>query len=185
MPHQIEGFKIAERTRTNARQYMWAMLIAGLIGSLSAFGAHLHVKYKLGAASAKMNPWVVGFGWEAYNRLSSWLNMPQQWDELCAVFTGIGFLGVIFLTVMKSIYLWWPFHPVGYAVSASWSMGLMWCPLFISWLIKSIVLRSSGLKGFRTTLPFFLGLILGEFTIASITNILGILFKWRIYVFWG
>ncbi|MBC7328502.1 hypothetical protein H5T87_10410 [bacterium] len=185
MPHQIEGFKIAERTRTNARQYMWAMLIAGFIGSLSAFWAHLHVRYKLGASSAKMSPWVVGFGWEAYNRLSSWLTMPQQRDNFCAIFTGVGFLGVIFLMIMKSRYLWWPFHPVGYAVSASWTMGLMWFPIFISWLIKFIVLKSSGLKGFRNSLPFFLGLILGEFTIASITNILGILFHWQIYFFWG
>ncbi len=185
MPHQIEGFKIAERTRTNIRQYMWAMLLAGLIGSLSAFWAHLHVRYKLGASSARVSPWVAGFGWEAYNRLSSWLNMPQQRDELCAVFTGMGFFGVVFLMLMKNKYLWWPFHPVGYAVSASWTMGLMWFPIFISWLIKYTVLKSSGLRGFRTALPFFLGLVLGEFTIASITNILGILFKWQIYFFWG
>lgn len=185
MPHQIEGFKIAERSGTNTRLYMGAMLFSGLVGSFSAFWAHLHVRYKLGAASAKMSPWVVGFGWEAYNRLSSWLNISHQRDNLCAIFTGIGFLGVIFLMLMKNHYLWWPFHPVGYAVSASWTMGLMWFPIFISWLIKFCVLRTSGLRGYRTTLPFFLGLVLGEFTIASITNILGILFKWQIYFFWG
>lgn len=185
MPHQIEGFKIAERSGTNVRLYMWAMLFASLIGSLSAFWAHLHVRYKLGAASAKMSPWVVGFGWEAYNRLSSWLNIAPQRDNMCAIFTGVGFFGVILLMLMKNHYLWWPFHPVGYAVSASWTMGLMWFPIFISWLIKYSVLRTSGLKGYRTTLPFFLGLVLGEFTIASITNILGILFKWQIYFFWG
>jgi hypothetical protein len=185
MPHQIEGLKLAERTDTNYRQYLYAMLLAGFIGSLSAFWAHLYVRYKLGAASAKISPWVVGFGWEAYNRLSSWLNMPQSRDILCFVFTSFGFIGVIFLMLMKNFYIWWPFHPVAYAISASWSMGLMWFPLFISWLIKFFVLKSSGLKGYRKTLPFFQGLILGEFVIASITNILGIFFKWQIYFFWG
>jgi hypothetical protein len=185
MPHQLEGFKIAERLGLGYRQYMVAMLIASLIGSFSAFWALLQADYKFGAASAKMPPWIVGFGWEAYNRLDSWLKMPQHRDNFCAIFTFWGFLFSVFLVFMKGRYLWWPFHPVGYAVSSSWAMGLMWCPIFIAWLVKFIVLKSSGLKGFRYTLPFFLGLILGEFVVSSIANILGIIFNWQIYRFWG
>ncbi len=185
MPHQIEGFKIAERMGGNARLYMWAMLLASFIGSLSAFWALLSTFYKYGAASAKLPPWVLGFGWESYNRLSSWLQMPRERDIFCGLFTAFGFLFCLFLMVMKGKFLWWPFHPVGYAVSSSWAMGLMWFPIFWAWLIKFIVLRVSGLKGYRHALPFFLGLVLGEFTIASINNILGIFFQWQIYRFWG
>lgn len=185
MPHQLEGFKIAERLNLDYRQYMWAMLIASLVGSFSAFWTLLQANYKLGASSAKMPPWVVGFGWEAYNRLDSWLKMPQQRDILCSIFTGWGFLFAVFLILMKGKFLWWPFHPVGYAVSSSWAMGLMWCPIFIAWLAKFIILKSTGLKGYRYTLPFFLGLILGEFVIGSIANILGLVFNWQIYRFWG
>lgn len=185
MPHQLEGFKIAERLHLDYRQYMIAMLIASLVGSFSAFLTLLQANYKFGASSAKMPPWVVGFGWEAYNRLESWLKMPQERDILCAIFTGWGFLFSVFLILMKGRFIWWFFHPVGYAVSSSWAMGLMWCPIFIAWLAKFIVLKSSGLKGYRYTLPFFLGLVLGEFVIGSIANILGLLLNWQIYRFWG
>lgn len=185
MPHQLEGFKIAERLNLDYRQYMWAMLLASLVGSFSAFFTLLGANYKFGASSAKMPPWVVHFGWEAYNRLDSWLKMPQERDILCSVFTGWGFLFAVFLILMKGKFIWWPFHPVGYAVSSSWAMGLMWCPIFIAWLGKFIVLKSSGLKGYRHTLPFFLGLVLGEFVVGSIANILGLIFNWQIYRFWG
>ncbi len=184
MPHQIEGLKIAERTRVDARQYMWAMLLASFIGSLASFWALLHTYYKLGA-TGKAAPWVTGYGWEAFNRLHSWLTMPQERDNLCALFTFWGFLSTLVLVFIRGKYFWWPFHPVGYAVSSSWSMGLLWLPIFIAWFIKFAVLNISGLRGYRLTLPFFLGLILGEFVIGGLTNIFGIFFNWQIYCFWG
>jgi hypothetical protein len=111
--------------------------------------------------------------------------MPQERDNLCSVFTFWGFLSTFVLVFVRSRYFWWPFHPIGYAVSSSWSMNLLWLPIFIAWMVKFFVLRVAGLRGYRETLPFFLGLILGEFTIGSLTNILGIFFNWRIYPFWG
>jgi hypothetical protein len=64
-------------------------------------------------------------------------------------------------------------------------MNLMWFPIFIAWLAKFIILKATGLKGYRTALPFFFGLVLGEFTVGSLANILGILLDWQIYHFWG
>jgi hypothetical protein len=185
MPHQIEGFKIAERLEINPRKFMWIMFLASFIGSFVAFWALLDLYYRIGAASAKVVGPATWFGWEPYNRLSSWIETPAKRDDLCSVFTGVGFAVCLFLIFMKTTFFWWPFHPVGYAVSSSWSMSWMWFPIFIGWLAKFIILKSTGLKGYRTALPFFFGLILGEFTVGSLANILGILFDWRIYHFWG
>ena len=52
----------------------------------------------------------------------------------------------------------WPFHPLGFAVTASWRSTLVWMPLFIAWLLKLVILRY-GVGGFRRSLPFFYGLI--------------------------
>ena len=75
--------------------------------------------------------------------------------------------------------------PVGLAVSSSWAMGYMWFPLMIAWLVKYLILRGSGLRGYRSALPFFLGLIMGEFIIGSMCNIAGLLFGFELYRFWG
>jgi hypothetical protein len=64
-------------------------------------------------------------------------------------------------------------------------MNWMWLSIFLAWLAKAGLLRWGGLKGYRAALPFFLGLILGEFMVGSIANILGIIGDWQIYRFWG
>ena len=106
-------------------------------------------------------------------------------DPLDAWFLGGGFAVSLFLMAMRTAFLWWPFHPVGLAVSSSWAMNYMWFPLFIAWVAKAAILRSSGLKGYRTALPFFLGLVLGEFVIGGFWNLVGLIFRLEIYRFWG
>jgi len=185
MPHQLEGFKLAERLGYSYRQLFWAMLATLFLGSLAAFWALLHVYYDVGAASAKCVGPSTWFGWEPYNRLRSWLVVPRERDELSTVFTVVGFSVAVFLMSMRVQVLRWPFHPVGYAVSSSWAMNWMWMSIFLAWLAKSFILKALGLRGYRRAIPFFLGLILGEFIVGSVANILGIIFDWQIYRFWG
>jgi hypothetical protein len=187
MPHQLEGFRLATLSGVSTRPLLWVMLAAGVWGTLCAFWALLHVYYVLGAATAKIAvPGVPTiFGWEPYRRLEGWIESPQMRDPLETQFLVGGFLFSLFLMVMRGNFLWWPFHPVGLAVSSSWAMGYMWFPILIAWLLKRVILRGGGLQGYRTAVPFFLGLVLGEFVVGSIWNILGIVFQFEIYKFWG
>ena len=91
----------------------------------------------------------------------------------------------LFLTAMRGRFLWWPFHPVGLAVSSSWAMQYMWCPLLIAWTVKYLIMRGGGLRGYRAALPFFLGLMLGEFVVGSLCNLAGLFFGFELYRFWG
>jgi len=43
---------------------------------------------------------------------------------------GIGFVFTMSLLVIRSQFLWWPFHLVKYAVSGWWIIGRLWFPLF-------------------------------------------------------
>jgi len=185
MPHQLEGFKLAEWSGFSTRRFFWAMILASLWGSFCAFWALLHVYYQLGAATGKIVGPSVWFGWEPYNRISSWVSLPTRPDLWATSFTAIGFLFTMFLTAMRITFIWWPFQPVGFAISSSWAMHLMWLPLFIAWLSKFLILRHLGLQGYRRALPFFLGLVLGEFLVGSVLNIVGLIFGLQIYRFWG
>jgi hypothetical protein len=188
MPHQMEGFKLAQVTGVRMRPFMWLMLAVGVWGCLCAFWALLHVYYDLGAATAKMQvPQVPQiFGREPWQRMERWTTPPgpvrdpaQTWGVL------VGLCLSLFLTAMRGRFLWWPFHPVGLAVSSSWAMNLMWFPLMLAWVLKTAILRGGGLRAYRTALPFFLGLMLGEFVVGSLCNIAGILFGFELYRFWG
>lgn len=188
MPHQLEGFKLAQVTGLRMRPLMWVMLGASLWGCLCGFWALLHAYYQVGAATAQVQvpgvPQV--FGREPWLRMARWVTPPGPMrDPAQTWFILGGLLFSLFLTAMRGQFLWWPFHPVGLAVSSSWAMGYMWFSLMLAWSLKYAILRGSGLSGYRKALPFFLGLILGEFIVGSLCNIAGLLFGFELYRFWG
>ena len=41
-------------------------------------------------------------------------------------------------------------------------------PGFLGWLAKSLILRYGGVKMYREALPFFIGLVLGDYAISSL-----------------
>ena len=103
------------------------------------------------------------------------------WMMAGALALGVGF--TIFLTAMRTRFLWWPFHPAGFAVSGSWSMSLFAPSLLISWLVKSLLLRYGGMGSYRPATHFFMGLILGEFVAGFGWGLLGNLLHLRMYNF--
>ena len=96
----------------------------------------------------------------------------------------MGFLFAIFLQSMRMKFMWWPFHPLGFAISGNWEMNLVWMPLMIAWVIKSLVIKYGGHKAYSKGTPIFLGLILGQFVVGSILNIVSIALHIPSYMFW-
>jgi len=177
MPFQLEAFKMAEQTgaRREMRGWFWALLLAGGFGMLCAFWALLHTDYMYGMK------WADTSGWDRY---TGWLKAPKPANTSAALAIVVGFLFAAFLQAMRVRFFWWPFHPLAYAVSSSWEMNLLWLPLFIAWLTKVVLLRYGGMRTFSAALPFFYGLILGQFIPGSLLNIWGIMTQNPTYQFW-
>jgi hypothetical protein len=179
MPYQLETFKLAERTGSSGRNMFIAMLVSVFLGILATFWAFLHSSHQVGMAGR-----LEWFGWEPFNRLQRWIINPTSPDYSTGMFLGIGFVTTIFFTVMRSRFLWWPLHPAGYAVSNSWGLEVTWFPILISCVAKFIILRYGGLKAHRRAMPFFFGLILGEFVVGSIWSVIGTVTGINTYAFW-
>jgi hypothetical protein len=64
-------------------------------------------------------------------------------------------------------------------------MGKLWACIFLAWAAKALITRYGGAKAYRAALPFFVGLVLGEFAIGSIWGILGAIIRRPVYLFWG
>jgi hypothetical protein len=56
-------------------------------------------------------------------------------------------------------------------------MPWLWFPFFIAWALKLVVLHAGGLKLYRQTLPFFLGLVLGDYVMGAIWSLIGVVFN--------
>ena len=127
----------------------------------------------IGLGSGKLTgPVAWAFGNDPWNRMSNWLQSPKSPDggAMAAYVFGTGM--TVLLASLRTRLLWWPLHPAGYVVGCSFALMRLWLPLFTSFVLKSLILRFGGLKGYRLALPFFIGLIVGEFTAGFIRTLL-------------
>ena len=97
---------------------------------------------------------------------------------------GSGFLFAGLLTLVRWHVPWFPLHPLAYAVAPGWGMRNLWSCILIGGLLKAVVTRYGGMTGYRTAVPFFLGLLLGECVVGSLWSIFGLLTGLPTYDFW-
>lgn len=168
MPHQLEGFKMALRMQLNQRRLMVAILVGTLVGILGAFWAFLHYGYEVG-----MRGRLEWFGFEPFNRLQSRLTNPREPNLNVLAYLPAGTILYVVLAGLRNRFFWWPLHPVGFAVSNSWGANVTWFPVFIGWALKVSVLRWGGRRTHMRAVPFFLGLMLGEFAVGTFWSLFG------------
>ena len=185
MPQQMEGMKLTEGTGGSMRAVSRWMLAAGGLAAVSAFVSVLAIYYHYGAITPRGdNGWRVANGQFPFRILKDWLDNPTQPDLIRLPWIGAGFSITWGLFLARSRFLWWPFHPAGFAMThAGYTMHWVWFPTFLGWLAKVLLLRYGGMRLFRLAIPCFVGLILGDFVIASLWSILGVILDTQMYMF--
>ena len=181
MPHTLEGFKLAEASQMNARRLFWVMLLATVMGTLTAFWAYLVVSYKIPA-----NP-VSSLGNWGYEDLQRWLYHPTGTNPAAVVSMVVGFLFTGFLWWLRTRFSLWAVHPAGYAIThlaTRFAFGWIWFSIFISWGIKLTLLRVGGIRLYRKALPLFLGLVLGDFLVGGAWVLVRLFWKVEVYSFY-
>ncbi|MAF12213.1 hypothetical protein CMK11_17340 [Candidatus Poribacteria bacterium] len=177
MPAQIEAFKMAERSKTSPRRVFQAIVLATIVGAVATFWAYLDITYRYGV-NGTLNGWIRHSGWESFRPLQGWIQNPQGPDGVRTTFMWLGFAFVSALYVLRARFVWWPLHPSGYVLSgAAWGgMIYFWFPVMVSWLIKWLLIKQRGLGAYRKGIPFFLGLILGEYLLRAGISLTSLIF---------
>ena len=184
MPHHLDGFQIGQIVNFRLRHLSKLILVTTVVGLVSGFWVLLHTYYNLGGDSGKMGGWASGFGRETFSYLQGWFYYPSVPDRTGILAIPIGLLTVVGLALLRSRFLWWPFHPLGYPIVISFGGRMLWVCLLISSTVKWLVLRNSGWQTYRKLVPFFLGLTLGDFMVGSLWTLLGLGLKMKTYDFW-
>ena len=183
MPEHLEAFKMSERRNINLRHTSIAILLATAIGVVVSFWFLLDSFYRHGHDSAHFHPHSLWYGRMAYGQLENWLNYPREADAPAIAFMAGGFGLTAVLMFLRTRFLWWPLHPLGYVTADSWGMFNLWSCIFVAWVIKTIILRYGGLGSYRRAVPFFLGVALGDYIVGFIWSILSILTNTPLYSF--
>ncbi len=174
----LDAQKLGNELNLHRRQLLTA-LVVGIVSAIGvAFVFQLWLPYQYGALNL--------YGY-VYQR------QPIQFFQENAPFMGgggaeaevpafrpvmflLGFLITLGLAWGRATFTGFPLHPLGFAMSATWGVIILWFSMFIAWLIKAPLLRYGGMPMYRRARPFFLGMVFGEFFSAAVWAMLALFF---------
>jgi hypothetical protein len=186
MAHQMEALKISSSAGLRTRDLVKGILAAGGIAIVVSYVAILAICYHYGAESGKIEDYRMNWAGMPLDLLGIWAGSQQGvgWQEIGGGAAGAAV--VVLLTMLHTRLVWWPFHPVGYALSCTFTLQWLWCPLFVVWLCKLLVLRYGGVRLYRRGIPLAVGLILGDYVVAIVWAVVGLLLGQQMYsIFWS
>ena len=161
------GLKMSEEIGKKKRLLFWGMFLALIIGIFTSLWLNLRLSYTYGGAN--LNSWYFVGGPKApFEYTADKILHPSSPNGLGWLSKGIGAIVMFGLMFMRNRFLWWPLHPIGFAVGSVWLMSSLWFSIFLAWLLKRMILRYGGPKIYKNSIPFFLGLILGQYTCAGV-----------------
>ncbi|MGB9619915.1 MAG: DUF6785 family protein, partial [Armatimonadota bacterium] len=177
MPSQLEAMKLAQEHKLSMRNLIAPILIALVLATVCGMWSCLHILYREGAVKCLGFAWWTGI--ESYDWLGSAVNQgfhaeSGRWG---AIFGAAGL--VVVLTWLRARFTWFPFHPLGYCIGPG--LIWLWLPFLIAWAIKLVILRYGGLRLYRQSLPFFLGLVLGDYVTGALWSLVGVTFNLSTY----
>ena len=180
MANHMEALKMGEVASLRGRKLFHIVALVVFLGIISSFWSNLDIIYRYGAEAGLIGSKEF-IGRESFQPLQNWLTNPVPPDVPGIGFMGFGFILTVVLMLMRMRFLWWPFHPAGYALAVSYAMDYFWFPFLISWVVKAVILKYGGIKTHRQAIPFFLGLILGDYFTGSLWTIIGIVLHQEVY----
>jgi hypothetical protein len=167
----MDGLKMTDSAGVKRRSYLTVFAVAIVVSFLVAGYLHMWFPYHKGGITLyeavyhglNLNPLT---DYEAQIRDQ----VKPTWQA--PTFFAVGVVTAAFLAYMRAMFFWWPLHPLGYALSVSWTVSVFWFSALVAWLIKSLILRYGGMQLYAKARPWFLGMVVGEFGSAVIWTLI-------------
>ena len=160
------GMRLGSELRGNRRRLLWGMAAAMLISLVVSTWYTLRLAYTHGAVNLHAQ-YFSGFADNPSTFTIQKLLHPTGPDGTGWLWTGGGALLMGALILARNHWAWWPLHPIGFAASMGWVMDQIWFSILLAWLIKTLALRFGGASLYSKTVPFFLGLALGQIVVGG------------------
>ncbi len=173
LPTYVDLMRLSDAVQIRRRKLVTALAIASILSIFASLWIALDVYYRNGAATALTDQWRTYQGRMAFEGLRSQLDGTAPRPDLPRILAAVwGLLFTFGLQIANLKLMWWPFHPAGFVMAQSGALEWFWCPMLIAAIIKSLLMRVGGLTLYRRAIPFFIGLVLGDYAIAIILTIL-------------
>ena len=145
----------------NKRRLFWSVCAAFLVGLVASTLYVVWLGYTVGGYNFEPNWLVTRAGHSGFQGAVSDIISPKPMQSSEYVFFIVGVIAMGVITFMRYRFTWWPFHPIGFALSGSALSHLTGFTIFLAWSLKAILLRFFGAAFYRRSRPFFIGLLIG------------------------
>ena len=182
LPYLMEGLSIADKSGIRWRTVLTWVAIGTLSALALGWWATISKLYECGAATAKADQYAMRklqIGFDEVNRLAGASGLWDAPGVAAMVFAG---LFTVALAWFRGIGLF-GLHPMGYVLCNTLTMGAFVVPFFIAWLAKTLMLRFGGSRAYHNSVPFFIGIVLGDVMIQAGWTLVGWLLNVPIYQF--
>lgn len=168
--YQLEGIRIAREARIRRSHIITGIVIGLLGGLLLAWTIHLAAAYNFGWNIIDGGTTSAGYRTRqalgSYDRAQLRIFTGEDWRRPTTIARGVGFALSLLTLWLRGRFLRFPLNPVGLALAGTFGAPI-WFPIFMAWLLKSLILRLGGAQTYRRLTPAFLGLAMGHFLIAG------------------
>jgi hypothetical protein len=167
----FSSYRFASLTGTDSRSVFKVMLLSGVLAPLVALISYVWTCYSFGGITK-----LPGIGpSDAFNYIELYPNAPSTAPWLFHYIAGILFVAL--LSILHSMFVWFPFEPIGFLI-ATGCQGLLtgvWVTFLIAWVLKTITLRIGGSAAYENYgVPLVSGFLAGYVVVAVLFGAIGI-----------
>ncbi len=168
MPRIMQSVKLADETGTSNRAITWSLAIATAVAIPVSYYFLLGAGYVHGGVAINPARFVNLARYPGLYMERVGTAALKHTDWLSLGILGYAALKLWLLSFLRMRFLWWPLHPVAYAMSFNVYVIREWLSVLIGWACQTIAMRYGGYRAVQRWRPFFLGLILGAMLVCGV-----------------
>jgi hypothetical protein len=180
MPYLATTSKLAEDNDFKPNRFLTGLHLLVIAALVVGFGATIYHIYtssgisamwtkELDAAARQVFTLRDRGQLEATEALSGFSKLSMfVFDGKVTSFFMTGLIAVLVTYLIRFRSTKWPFHPILFVMMGSYSLSWTWSCFLFGWGIKSLVVKFGGGVSYQKYKPIFLGLIMGEVSIAAL-----------------
>jgi len=161
---KLWGTAMSQSRRSYGRRFALALVAAVALAFLAYVVPRIVYGYRNGFLNAVYQPDIK----DSFDYITRGVLHPTGPFWLGWAVTASGALVLLAFSFLTERFLWWPLHPLGVPIAAIWLTEQVWFSVFLAWLIKAVGLKYLGGTAYKKSVPFFLGMILGQFSAVGV-----------------
>jgi hypothetical protein len=172
--HAMNALRISSVFERRRRLFLPIMFAALGLSVVVCAWATLDTYYRVGGYNSTNTFGMVGLPMDTFNAARRMIVSPGQSSETHYAPMLLGAAIMFVVTFMRGRFYWWPIHPLGFMLAASYAAIMLWFSFLLGWLAKVLTLKFAGGSVLRVMRSFFLGVIIAESFAIAVSTVLGL-----------